>query len=202
MKFLSRTRCDVRQFSVFLGFLLVLWVALPKQAQAQNQNAPTRGFTLELGLGVGLTAPDFRTAPRPGLAPLSIGFGYFPRSDLAVELFIGGTNFSRGTTVRMHGVYGAAVQWWYHPRWFVRLGGGLALFGIDSLKLYRGQNFSLTPDVDQDVVSGVGFIGGVGYAFWQRDSHQFHTSLEAFPAIYSGALVRAGLAWKVSWQWW
>lgn len=178
-----------------LSLLVVVLLAAPAPHR--------RGFTTQLGLGVGATThgQDGRRDVHLGVAPLSLGVGGFVNPRWAVMARVGGTNYTDGPDVRMSGFYGVVAQRWVSDTVFFAFGAGLGLFGIDDLKFYRGQNWSVFPDVETNVKAGASGSFRIGYALanWRHHSVQF--SYELFPSVFTATpRIVVGQAFKLEWQ--
>ncbi len=177
---------------------------LPEQAwerptgDAEDPDAPRReGFTLELGLGLGIThlsADLGASETNVGLAPLSLSLGGFFSPDVAVMFRMAGTSWFEdilGESVQLGNYfYGVAAQYWPHDHAFIGGGAGLALLDDNPL-------FSSNIDVESD--SGLGLTLRAGYSFATMRRHSFALTAELFPAFYEGGTV-VGIAFNLQWQ--
>ncbi len=162
-----------------------------------------RGFTLQLGLGLGATyrRSRQRLELRPGLAPLSLGIGAFVSPRLAVMARVAGTNYTEGADVRMSGFYGAVAQRWFGEAVTVSGGLGVGLFGIDDLKFYSRQDWSLFPDVGKDVQVGVSTTLRVGFAVARWRRHALQVSSEVLTTVLTNEPhLAVGHALEFGWQ--
>lgn len=182
------------------SFLLVAAVA---DAPAAPPAPERQRFTFQLGLGIGATYhhDGDRVVVRPGVAPLSLGIGWFIDPRWSVMARIGGTNYTEGRDVRMNGFYGAVAQRWLRDALYVSAGAGVGLFGIDNLKFYPSQDWSVFPDVEHDVTAGLSTSLRAGFAFanWRR--HSLQLSFEVFPSFFGRSPhVVVGQSAKLEWQ--
>jgi hypothetical protein len=164
-----------------LRYLVVVCLVLT--VIGEDAHAERAGFTADIGLGVGttiVTGDGARDGFRPGLAPLAIGLGYYVHPRIALGLRVSGSNYNEDRVVYMNGFYGAVITY-EAGNWELHAGAGIALAGIDTLKLYDSQNFSLTPDVD-------------------KGRHHIAAAFEFTPAVY-GDHTRIGVGLRLEWHW-
>lgn len=155
------------------------------------------GFTLELGIGFGVThlLPKGGTnETKIGLAPLSLSLGGFVTPQLAIMFRMAGTSYFHRTVLdqlqtSVLGFYGVHVQWWFN-RWLMLSGGpGLALYGVV---------FNRT-SIDAKIKAGFGLSVRLGFAFATWRHHALRFSLELFPSIFQKMTIMAE-ALNFEWQ--
>jgi len=155
------------------------------------------GFTLELGLGLGIThvAPDgFDSETHVGLAPLSLSLGGFLSEDLALMARMAGTSWfedSGNDTVQIGSYfYGGALQYWVSDEAFVAGGVG---YGV----LANNPFFSRSNGIDPQ--GGLAFTLRAGYAVYTSRNHALGFTLELFPEFFDKATT-FGTAINFQWQ--
>jgi len=166
---------------------------LSESARAQGIHVRD-GFTIELGLGLGIThiIPDGGSSHNEiGLAPLSLSLGGFVTSNLAIMFRMAGTSYypdvpGTDISVALLGFYGVHVQYWINDMLFVSGGPGLALYGINPW------------DNDSDL-EGFGFGLRAGFSFANWENHSLRVSLELFPSFFENMTVMAE-AINFEWQ--
>ena len=155
------------------------------------------GFTLELGLGLGIThvAPDgFDSETNVGLAPLSLSLGGFISSEVSLMARMAGTSWFEdlGPEDAQIGsyFYGIAMQYWPSDAAFV--GGGIG-YGLLALNPF------FSSDLDVESEGGLIFTARGGYAVYTSRHHWLGFTLELFPAFYDNTTV-IGTAINFQWQ--
>jgi hypothetical protein len=155
------------------------------------------GFTLELGLGIGLThiAPDgFDSETKLGLAPISLSLGGFLSEDLALMARMAGTSWFEdigSETIQIGSYfYGAALQYWLSDEAFLAGGVGYGLLAVNPL-------FSSSDDFDSE--GGLAFTLRAGYAVYTSRNHALGFTLEFFPEFFDNATT-FGTAINFQWQ--
>ncbi|MFT3695261.1 MAG: hypothetical protein QM831_19165 [Kofleriaceae bacterium] len=137
---------------------------------------PHRGFTFEIGLGVGWLHVDAGLADnyttRAALAPASLSIGGFLTKHVALVGRIAGSEGRQNENepYSINGFYGPAVQYWFTPEVWVMGGLGFGLFGA---------------------ADGVTRTGGyaadlrVGYTFFTWFRQSANVAFEVVPAHYT-----------------
>jgi hypothetical protein len=155
------------------------------------------GFTLELGLGLGIThiAPDgVDSDTNVGLAPLSLSLGGFISSDVSLMARMAGTSWFEdlGSETAQIGsyFYGIAMQYWPSDAAFV--GGGIG-YGLLALNPF------FSSDLNVESQGGLIFTLRGGYAVYTSRNHWLGFTLELFPAFYDNVTV-FGTAINFQWQ--
>jgi hypothetical protein len=156
------------------------------------------GFTLELGLGLGIThvAPEGPAdgETNVGLAPLSLSLGGFLTEDISLMARMAGTSWFEDVgadTVQIGSYfYGVALQYWLSDAAFVGGGVGLGVFALNPF-------FSRTDGIDPE--SGLMLTVRGGYAFYTSRNHALGFTLELFPGFFDGANT-FGTAINFQWQ--
>jgi len=162
-----------------------------------HQPAPAvdrSGFTLELGIGYGLThlrAPLDRTANYSSLAGLDLGVGVFVTERTALSLRIAGTSFmtpgeDAGDAAFVAGFLGPSVQYWFVDRAFFSAGAGVAVFGTDD-EMRRSE-------------LGGAFDVRAGYSLYAAGAHSVQISAELTRGFYAGNVAVDGLSLQLGWQ--
>jgi hypothetical protein len=171
--------------------------------QATPPIAPDRhGFTIELGLGVSFTGVSATRTTNPnvvlvvgaeesslakdgfaqvGLAPLSIGVGWFVTRDVALTARITSTSFfpiaqsSNGGFVQVvNSSFGVAAQYWLSDSFFLGAGVGLGRYGTNPF-LQSPDTFSMT---------GIALLARAGYALDLGEHRAWSLVLELTPSVY------------------
>jgi hypothetical protein len=155
------------------------------------------GFTLELGLGLGITHVDPENGDGDtsvGLAPLSLSLGGFLTEDLALVARMAGTSWFEDIgdeTVQIGSYfYGAALQYWLNDAGFV--GGGVG-FGLLAANPWFSESDGIEPE------GGLMLTVRGGYAFFTSRNHALGFTLELFPGFFDGANT-FGTAINFQWQ--
>ena len=155
------------------------------------------GFTLELGLGLGITyvAPEgFDSETNVGLAPLSLSLGGFLTEDLALMARMAGTSWFAelaGENYQLGSYFcGVALQGWLSDEAF--LAGGVG-YGLLAVNPFFGS------DVDFDSEGGLAFTVRAGYAVFTSRNHALGFTLELFPEFFD-TVTTFGTAINFQWQ--
>ena len=155
------------------------------------------GFTLELGLGLGIThvAPDgFDSETNVGLAPISLSLGGFLNEDLALMARMAGTSWfeDAGNDTLQIGsyFYGAALQYWLSDEAF--LAGGVG-YGVLANNPFFSESNGIEPK------GGLAFTLRGGYAVYTSRNHALGFTLEFFPEFFD-EVTTFGTAINFQWQ--
>jgi hypothetical protein len=177
--------------------LLLALLLLPTGARPAE--APVRdGFTLELGIGLGLmhVFPDEdETTSDAGMTPMSISLGGFLNNSMAIMFRSAGVaNLEEVSAERILSFllfYGVHFQYWITDQFFVSAGPGLAILGSA-----HADDFFDT--LDRERGFGLSLRGGFSFANWQN--HSLRVTLELFPSFFKHATAM-GEALTFEWQW-
>lgn len=155
------------------------------------------GFTLELGLGLGITHLGIEggdSETNVGLAPLSLSLGGFLSEDLALMARMAGTSWFEdigNDTVQIGSYfYGVALQYWLSDEAF--LGGGVG-YGL------LADNPFFSSDDSFESEGGLAFTLRAGYAVYTSRNHALGFTLELFPEFFDNART-FGTAINFQWQ--
>lgn len=170
---------------------------LPPPRPVFGDGPRREGFTLELGLGLGITyiAPDGSDSEtNVGLAPLSLSLGGFLTEDLALMARMAGTSWFEdvGNDTFQVGsyFYGVALQYWLSDEAFVAGGVGYGLLADNPL-------FGGSSGIDAE--GGLALTLRAGYAFYTSRNHALGFTLELFPEFFDTATT-FGTAINFQWQ--
>lgn len=193
--------------------MVCLGVALASSLHTSNAVAadepPNRGgFTLELGLGAGVTSVTRElsscfasstgsggcsdgsdTDTYAGFAPLSVGIGGFLSRDVALTLRSSGTSYFKSRDLWSSAFVGPAVQYWPMDTLSVGGGAGVGVWGPNPALSRRAR--------DPKVGFALSLRAGVD-PFGLRD-HSFRIGVEVLPAFYDRTRV-IGAALVAEWQ--
>lgn len=151
------------------------------------------GFTLELGLGGGLTfiMPEHGDSESEfGLAGLSLSLGGFINNELSVMFRISGTTFSPYDVTLVNAIGAVAVQYWLTDAFFISAGPAYGIYGVSYLE---------SGDYP-DPLTGFALDFRTGYSFANWENHSLRLDLEIMPAFYDEGTV-VGTALLLEWQW-
>jgi hypothetical protein len=155
------------------------------------------GFTLELGLGLGITrvaVESLGSEVNVGLAPLSLSLGGFLSSDLALMARMAGTSWFEevGDGDAQIGAYfyGIALQYYLSDAGFV--GGGVG-YGLLALNPFFSRSASYESE------GGLAFTVRGGYAVYTSRNHWLGFTLELFPEFFDN-VTTLGTAINFQWQ--
>jgi hypothetical protein len=181
-----------------IGVLFVGALLAPGTASAQEMMDPTvrAGFTIEVGLGLGITSAlpeEGDSEQKVGLSGANLGLGLFVNPQLALLARFSGTLFFEDAGDESHtfqnSVAMAAAQYWMNDKLFVGGGIGLGIFGP-----------SLFDDLEVDDQTGLALAARAGYTFALSSQSSWRAGVEVMPCFYDGVnVVSTGLT--VDWQW-
>lgn len=155
------------------------------------------GFTLELGLGAGLTmvSPEMgESENKMGLSGLTLGLGAFVTDRVAVLARATGTSFQQDVLGEGHTFINSVLlvggQYWVNDQLTVTAGAGLGILGPSP--------FESDLDAVEDQ-KGFAVSAGAGYSFLLSGQHALRAALEVIPGFYDGATV-VGTGLRLEWQ--
>jgi len=190
-----------------LGLGVLCWVT---GAGAQPER---RGFTGDLGLGLGFTHVQETTyeattggplacpggcetsttagKTHVGLAGLSLTLAGYLNPHFALGARIATTSYFQDGDQWANNFYGPILEVWPHDRFFLSGGAGLGIFGLNPL-FSRGPAHSETA-LALDFRAGVALINGV--------HNDFTLSGEVIPGFYSDSQTVVGYGLVAAWKW-
>lgn len=154
-----------------------------------------RGFTLEAGLGLGITEVFRRGGDdetRVGVAPLGFSIGGYVSPRFALLFRASGTSYWRDDgrfRDTLAGLYAFHVKWWATPRLYLGGGAGLALFGEVLGRDRSSEAFD----------AGVGGSFRLGLAWPVHRHHALGVGFELF-TLFFGDLTVLGQAVAFEWH--
>jgi len=184
----------------------MMTVLLPDSSAADaSSRTPVRnGFTLELGLGGGLSIiiPDaggLDTETEFGMAglPPTISLGGYFNNELALMFRMTGTNYSREVPgedediMLMNSVGVVVVQYWLNDRFFLSGGAGFSYIGESLFE----EDYKVIGEEE-----GFALDFRTGYSFANWENHSLRVDLEIMPCFYDSATI-IGTALLLEWQW-
>ncbi len=177
---------------LLLALLLCPNGARPAEVPVRN------GFTLELGLGLGLmhVFPEDGDATNDvGMTPMSFSLGGFLNNSMAIMFRSAGVaNLEEvaGESMLTFLIFsGVHFQYWITDQFFVSGGPGMASWG-------SAQSDDFLDTFDRERGFGLSLRGGFSFANWEN--HSLRVTLELFPSFFEHATVM-GEAVNFEWQW-
>ena len=175
--------------------ILVVLTGGAATVHAQDQSAFRSGFTIEAGLGPGLTLvrPDEGEGSNElGLSGLSIGMGAFVTRDVALLARISGTTLSQEVGTESEEFINASLhvggQVWLTDRFVIGAAGGIGFFG------------PFADDSMAEDETGLALSARAAYSLFLSGNNSLRVGLEVMPCFYdSGEVTSTSL--NGEWQW-
>ena len=172
------------------SFLLVCFLAPPKNAAAQETYEPARsGFTFLVKAGTGFQQDAALGKSAFGFGGFDIGIGDFLNENLAVMLRLSAVEVTYDNLFNFNqtsGFAGATLQYWMASRFYIEGGPGVG--------------FSRLSNFDNGYHAGISVLAGAGMSLRTWGKHNILIGIEYSPAFFASDDIIHNAGLRVGYQ--